>query len=478
MATISPKVNNHAICNMPSDAEGAKSSSSELGAKGETQRSESTEYNGLEMGNGDHDDTSSETSTIRHRHEPFETFQHKASKIISQHFKLELSDIKIEQMKGGSYNRVVAVTVCAKPKKYRVQWFKSLCLGTWRKSKSQEPESYIVRIPRQDGSEMDHDVSILKTIGSQLALPVPKVVAYDLSGNNVFEKPYMIQTRLPGQNLAQLWKTLNMQQKECVAKRLTDLVYRIASVEGPAGDISLGNLSQGINERVQIDKFCVPARGLEDDSFDKSNTWPASPQTPLEHLLEQCERWREYQTSQDSCFEEIWDSFVAISKALERRGFLDGPNVLLHGDLKAYNLLAEVRSPTEVEITGILDWDYAVVAPEFMAYRAPFWLWIPEDMGSADEDDESNAILEPRTDEDQMLKSVFLNHASDKYKRFAFAPEALLARRMFPILQKGIFGPWNMMEAENVIREWDRLHTEDGVAMIDTDSDTGSDMSK
>ncbi|KAF1842747.1 uncharacterized protein K460DRAFT_378058 [Cucurbitaria berberidis CBS 394.84] len=381
-----------------------------------------------EVSNVANEEAASETSTIRHSHEPFEYFQHK---------------------------------------KYSFKWFKSQYLGALRKSKSHGAESYIVRIPRQDGDDMDRNVAILKATRSQLKLPVPNVITYDLSASNVFEKPYMIQKRLPGQNLAQLWKSLNMEQKQCAVKRITDLFSRIASVEGPAGDISLENLSRAPNGCIHIEKFCVPARGLEDESFDKANTWSALPQKPLDHLLEQCERWREYQTSQGACFDEIWDSFAAISKALEARGFLDGPSGLLHGDLKAYNLLAEVQSPTEVEITGVIDWDYAVVAPECVAYRAPFWLWIPEDMDSADEDDESNANLEPCSDEGRIFKDVFLSHASEKFKRYAFSPEALLARRMFLILQKGIFGPWNMMEADNIIRDWDELHPGDNVTTAD-----------
>ncbi|KAH7345907.1 hypothetical protein BKA66DRAFT_448010 [Pyrenochaeta sp. MPI-SDFR-AT-0127] len=262
----------------------------------------------------------------------------------------------------------------------------------------------------------------------------------------------MIQKRLPGQTLTQLWDHLNRDQKLNVAKLVTNLVCQIATVEAPAGI-----------------KFCVPARGLGGGSFNKPNTWPAQPQSAEEHLLEQCERWRDYQLSQGVCFEEIWDALATISKSLGIRGFLDGPSVLSHGDLKPYNLLAEIRSPTEVEITGVLDWDSAIIAPEFMAYRAPFWLWIPDEMNSVDEDDESTANFEPQTDEDRQLRDTFMLHASEKYKRLAFAPEALLARRMYTILQKGIFGPWSMMEAEHIIREWAELHPEDDVRPVDAD---------
>ena len=154
------------------------------------------------------------------------------------------------------------------------------------------------------------------------------------------------------------------------------------------------------------------------------------------------------------------------------RGFLDGPCVLVHGDLKPYNLLAEVRNQTEVDITGVIDWDSAIIAPEFMAYRAPFWLWTPEDMDSDKEDEECVADVEPVTDEDRMLKQVFLDNASEKYKLYAFAPEAMLARRMFFILRESLRSDWEFEEAKSVIREWIELHPEDGVQPVPSDTDS------
>jgi hypothetical protein len=64
------------------------------------------------------------------------------------------------------------------------------------------------------------------------------------------------------------------------------------------------------------------------------------------------------------------------------------------------------------------------------------------------------------------------------YKRFAFVPETMLARRMYPILKDGIFGPWNMQEADNAIREWNELHPEDGVAVSLDEFGSDSELSE
>jgi hypothetical protein len=106
-----------------------------------------------------------------------------------------------------------------------------------------------------------------------------------------------------------------------------------------------------------------------------------------------------------------------------------------------------------------------------MAYRSPFWLWISENSCSDDLEDETNALLEPETDDDRVVKRVFLENASAEYNKSAFAPEAMLAKRMYHLLRKGIFGDWSMMEAEAIIGEWDAMHPDDNVAAADYGTD-------
>ncbi|KAB2106404.1 hypothetical protein AG0111_0g5510 [Alternaria gaisen] len=426
------------------------------------------------------DEVASVASTTRYEHEPFETFQHKVAEFATEHFHRNPRDISIHQMKGGANNRVVGIKIASKPKKFSLHWFLCRCFGARKKTSATRFDSYIIRIPRVEFSDdsrvedmaesMKRELAILKTVSSWVPLPVPKVFSYDLSTENICERPYMIQTRLPGRNLRlELWHQLNMQQKQCVAKCVTGLAAAVASVEGPAGDISPENLSRPSSSPICVDTFSTPAYD------DQPTCKPALARNPIDHLLEQCERWRACEKATAWCFEEIWDGFAAISRALEKRGFLHGPCVLVHGDLMPYNLLAEVCNETDVNVTGVIDWDLAVIAPEFMAYKAPFWLWTPEDMDSDNEDDENMANLEPIEEEGKILKQVFLENASEKYKFYAFAPEAMLARRMFYILKNGHPGDWEFEEAKSVIREWNELHPEDGVQSVLSVTDSESD---
>jgi hypothetical protein len=307
---------------------------------------------------------------------------------------------------------------------------------------------------------MEWEVARLNVARKLLSLPIPRVVKYDLSGDNVIEKPYMIQTRLPGQNLSQIGEDLNLEQWKCIAKRVTGIVSSIAACTShTAGDIGVGNPQHSDSSDFLLEKYGVPGCGSQTPNFTKPNTWPAMPQEPLAMMLEQCERWREYQTLTGFCFEKIWNGFVAISTALHKRGFLDGPFALVHGDLYQYNLLAEIQDESTADITGVIDWDFATFAPKFMAYRAPFWLWQNDDIyESGDCYDENLANMTPTTDLERELKRVFEENASDEFKYYAFAKEAILARRMFKILKEGMFSTQAIEECKVVIGEWKELH--------------------
>jgi aminoglycoside phosphotransferase (APT) family kinase protein len=408
------------------------------------------------------DNAKSETSTIRYEHEPFQTFQHKVAKLAAEVLHSTASDISIEHMKGGTYNRVVDVKVRAtKPTRQCTSWAQKLLRTLLRKPASSVYENYIVRIQRGTGEDLQQQVAALKAVSARLQLLIPEVVSFDESSNNAIETPYIIQKRLPGQMFTHMMKDLNLEQIKSATERITELVSIIAAIHAPPGELAVENATSSVDQPIRTNKFMVP----------RGDTIPSTPQEPLEHLLELCETWREFQKAGKHCFEELWDSFAAISKSLGRRGFLEGPCVLVHGDFREYNLLARVSSLTTVEIAGIIDWDNCFFAPQFVAYRAPFWLWTAEDASTDDLDDEMNASAEPESLADQAVKQVFMEKASADYKRFAFAPEAILGRRMHHILRKGIFGQWSMMEARAIISEWDELHPEDEVAFSDDESD-------
>ncbi|CAA9964585.1 APH domain containing protein [Pyrenophora teres f. maculata] len=428
--------------------------------------------------NEDEEDAVSVSTMIRNGGEPFETLRLKVAGLAAKVFHKKNSEVAIAQMKGGANNRVIGVTIIPKSKRFTLRWLKLFLQPHQRKSTT-EPDSYVVRIPRTGvegedvvgamGEDMKKEVAILNTVKSRLALPTPQVVHYDLTTDNIFERPYMIQKRLPGKNLQnQLWGELNTEQKKSVVKQVANLPSIIASVQGPAGDISVRNLYRPCDMPILTDRFSTSA------FYDQPASRQASMCKPLDFLLERINFWRAYQTEHMGfCFEDLWDSFEIISHSLDKYGLLKGPCVLVHGDLQPYNLLAEIRSNNEVDITGVIDWDSAIIAPEFMAYIAPFWSWMPHEAASLTSAEEETFCLgvKPRTEAEKEIKQTFKDNASDEYKKYAFSMEAVIARRMFYILQNGIYGTWLMSEAQSLIVHYRELHPEDGIEFDDATED-------
>jgi aminoglycoside phosphotransferase (APT) family kinase protein len=92
-------------------------------------------------------------------------------------------------------------------------------------------------------------------------------------------------------------------------------------------------------------------------------------------MLSMCRRWAAFQKSYDKTLVEIWAAFEAIAQGLHKRGFLpdDVPFVLHHGDLKPWNLLVQVFDDGSVELSGVVDWDNAHIAPKCISV-VPTWL--------------------------------------------------------------------------------------------------------
>ena len=246
----------------------------------------------------------SETSTIAYEQESFETFQHKVADVVAKHFHCDISQIKVTYLKGGAYNRVAAVSIAQRPKRLGLSWLIGVvaqCLGTRRKTRPLGIDSYIVPVPRGIGEDEDLDVNFevaaLLAADAYVPLPTPKVVSYDLTSNNAIEKPFMVQKHIPGQNLSMMLEKLNWDQKMCMAKRVAELAPKIATVEGPAGIISIATLSLPSGP-LQIEKYRVPkSAAFGDRPLDLSITGPRQVREPIDYLLEYCERWREYHVS-------------------------------------------------------------------------------------------------------------------------------------------------------------------------------------
>ncbi|KAF2682001.1 hypothetical protein K458DRAFT_456465 [Lentithecium fluviatile CBS 122367] len=422
-------------------------------------------------GREDEDDVmsvNSSTSTIEYEHEPFDTFQHKVLQLCEAQFGLQ--NITVERMTGGSFNRIIGVTVApTQPKKWTSHWLRSVfpyCLSGRVKKKDSK---HILRIPRSDvdlgACGMEYDVAVLRFVRSRVKFAVPDITSFDFTSTNVLGSPYMMQSRLPGQNLQQLWKGLSHPQRVSTLRSIVDITSQLHSLTSSfAGTIRPSKTLEDLHslEVIEVEKFRITCPVLSTERLPA--TPPNAPQTTFEFLMETWERHAGFEKGVDTFLMPVWYKLRRIIIALHELGFLPDTDKFhfCHSDLYARNILAETPDDATVKINGVIDWDaqLSYFGPKFVAYRAPFWLWHSDQPSSDAEREESLAATEPGTEQDRQMKKLFEELAGEEWVCYAFTPEYVIARRLLYFVQLTMRSTQDFEEAHNIVRDWRELHYE------------------
>jgi hypothetical protein len=417
-----------------------------------------------EQTDDDASSTVSSTSTVEYNQESFSSFQAKVTTLILHLFPSHTERaITLERTKAGAHTRIIGIAL-SEPQS-RLPWYSvenmraqlSACVRG-RTQRPSKPKTYILRIPRSTAHNLHHQVATLTYLKHNFAFPVPSIVRFDSSADNALGRPYMLQRRLAGHPLAQLWRTLNQAQRKCAARYIAEVVRDMAKLTSRCGGIiSARNTTHDLTTgflRVEP----VPV-GPDSDVTEIYAARLAAPQTRREFLLELIERQRCYARDRGNpTFEHVWDGFVDMTNKLADAGLIPDTDAfhLVHGDLQSRNLLFAVTSPVTVRLTGILDWDSVLFAPRFVGMCAPSFLWSGDD---ADELGEDDARVEPTGAEKAELKRVFDDVVGEAFYRESYRREYVLARRMFYFLVKGIRSGGDVFSCEEVLEKWARLES-------------------
>ncbi|KAF2093466.1 hypothetical protein NA57DRAFT_48185 [Rhizodiscina lignyota] len=386
-------------------------------------------------------DEVSESSTIVYEHESFETFQHRVKRFCSTQWPNATEDcFEISRLDGGAFNRVIGIK--------------------YTNPVTEQSEEYVLRIPRFESAPLEYEVADFVFAAKSTGLPVPEVIAYDLTENNSLKTRYSIQRRIPGQSLYEVYPTLNPSQKTSVAKAMAQVITKLQSkVYSRFGRIDPTPVLAGTESDLKkVFRFEVPARQSWNAGVDERI--PSAPQAVFELLLDLFERWKAYDISicpVDDC--ERLNKLIDMTKQMEELGmFKDQPVAFCHLDLEPRNILVTVLNDTEVVIEGILDWDSAVFAPRFMACKVPFWLWRWDD--EDDDTDERNAN-KPFIDElDLEIKRTFEGAIGQRFLYLAYPRKFQIARKLFILATEGMRSTGALNEADELIEEWSELHIE------------------
>lgn len=212
-------------------------------------------------------------------------------------------------------------------------------------------------------------------MSSRLPDLVPKTIKYDLSRANPLGKAYLLQERVRGGHLYDLWDELNAHQKMSAMHEVTKAMEKIARVTAPAaGLISVDNLAHPHDHHIDLVQFSVPKwnAAMQDSAANPTQEVPAAPQTPMEFILDRCNQWYHHELRHDiTANRSRWLQIIAVGRSLDRRGYKGDRFHLVHNDLFPRNIMAAIKTAKVVDLTGIIDWDMCCFAPKFVAFRPP-----------------------------------------------------------------------------------------------------------
>jgi aminoglycoside phosphotransferase (APT) family kinase protein len=383
-------------------------------------------------------DAESTSSSVVYDNEPFAHFRFRvltfALKTIWPDAAPE--DITAERLPGGGFNRIIRLT-------RRIS------------GQSDNTIRYILRLPRFAAAQLNRDVAALQFLQRHSKLPVPTVITFDETKHNELESPYMIQNYIAGTDLHSSFPKLDHEARCKVARELGNVFRQMLAVRSSvAGVLALPVEEKGIETTLYV----APFRPADPRPATPYSDSPAT--QPILELLTTIFQAQKAayldQCPTDTIRPRLMDRFCTMASELDAGKWLTSlPNCLAHLDLAPRNILVNPALDTHLPIiSGVLDWDSAVLAPIFMSCTPPLWIWAWQD---DDDEDERTANDGPATPEARQLKQLFEEAAGQEYVGFAYKPVYRLARRLVRFAIDGIQSNESLREAKVMLQEWETI---------------------
>ncbi|KAG8528443.1 uncharacterized protein KY384_007361 [Bacidia gigantensis] len=357
----------------------------------------------------------------------------------------------IERMCGGDYNRITGITLPRHP--------------------NLPCDRLILRKPREPNfGHPDRDEALLNFLREKSSIPVVQSIAHDFSSDNPLESPYVIQKRIPGESLEQMWPSLNQEQRSTIACEVGAMFRTLFTLQSPVtgiADVPSSDETGSLN--VIAFELMDGCGGLIKDpgrtDLMKLRESPNYKESTRSFFETQIARWRAHDVrrnlSEEAPSVQLWDKMLDIVREMDTANiFLQDSNCLCHTDLEPRNIMAETKSDGSIKITAILDWDEAVVAPNFVNCKPPLWLWRHETSEDTDEDidlwplESARGGEVPDTEDNRQLKQVFEESAGPEYVRMAYDQKYRLCRGLFALATRGLTCSDTWKAADAILAEW------------------------
>ena len=353
----------------------------------------------------------------------------------------------IERMTGGSYNRVIGITIIS--------------------ADGKDPIQVVLRLPRHiPDANLERDIAILQYVRQHSTIPVPEVQAFDFTSNNPVNSPYVIQNRIPGITLQDAANNGMSHEQWCIAaKEVAHIILELQSIKHPHPGIITPSTGDNGVQSFTVEPFDVkspvdPEGGQMQAQYGSRSTVLQNYElNTLRFFATQFGRWRARELQVDPTSILYLDHMHRLTdmvSAMYRLGCLgDDTNCLSHGDLAARNIMVQIGSNNALTITGVLDWDRAAFTPTFVSCAPPWWLWQDEIFGDVDAlEDETNADEEPPDPELVEVKRIFEETVGDDYCCQAYMRHYPMARRLWWIAMHGNYSDSSFQLINTVLSEW------------------------
>jgi len=372
---------------------------------------------------------------------PFESLQ---PKIIELCLSLGLGrPCHLEEIGGGGYNRIIGVN-------FDIELNVPPC---------------ILRIPFDEtefseSNEIADQVAVLRFLHKH-GLPVPQVRTYDMTADNAIGSRYILQTRMPGAPLSDIYDDLSTEEKRQIVDQWVDLLVKIESIKFPMAGRLIAAVPSKPCPNSNLQGIEIAGFGTKQFEGDH-NAVETKPATSLMELLfGQFEAWKEHDQnlSMDRGTSLLWAQIIEIAKEMDSLQLLgsvnDNENVLYHWDLEARNVLVEQRLGNW-EITAVLDWDGALSVPPVLARKPPLWLWDFSDDPSDWDGDVDIYIPEGQPCIDHTLKEHFhekIGKHLSTYIQDAYENGRWI-RRLGRFALYGFFTNEDFKRCDTFLRDW------------------------
>lgn len=413
----------------------------------------------------------SPTSTEAYEHESFTTFQHRVINLCEQIWPFRESLLQkiaatrpgtwlrnkctrlrkflpaaerhvVTARRGGSYNRIIGVSI------------EDRSTGGLFAGPTPEPvRDMILRVPRNDWARPDREVALLDFIRSRTSkIPLPEVVEKDFVDFNPLGKPYVLYQRVPGQDLLMKWDDMTHAQRCSIARDLARIYKEMLGIKhekagtvddfvpGDGGEakivpMTLQTMTGPEPETFQWEEIDMDEPGESEDVRYKLRSYYF-----FRNILARRRATDMLQYGEKSKDIEVWDHLIELLRdEMRQHSFLrDVDFSLCHLDLQARNIMADTSTDGETaHITGILDWDSAVLAPQFINCTPPWWMWVDVDTWF-DESDEAYAGSIPLDPQKAQIKRIFDAECGPTFFKYAYQPEYRLGRTLFRLIESGM----------------------------------------